>query len=211
MPTHRIAEVPITHPEYPAIDALGLRWYAVPCVSGMILSIGGIDYPCAPFNGYYMSTEIASRNLADENRYNLLPRIAEAIGASTTEGAPFWKDRALLELNRAVLRSFEAAGVTMLDHHTASAQYMDFDQRERAAGRASSADWAWIVPPQASPSCPVFHLRMRDLALVPNYYRSGADDGAALAQGYHDERRGATRLRWDRIKREFRDWRRLCE
>ena len=33
---------------------------AVPLVSGMILTIGEVDYPCAPFNGFYFGTEIAS-------------------------------------------------------------------------------------------------------------------------------------------------------
>lgn len=205
LPPSAIRQVPITHPTLPGIGALGLRWYTVPCVSGMILSIGGIDYPCAPFNGHYMTTEIASRDFADERRYDLLPAVATAIGA---QDDPLWKDRALLELNGAVLHSFQRAGVEIIDHHTASAQFMDFDQRERAAGRQVSADWAWIVPPQASAACPVFHLPMRDHAMVPNYYRVGSDDGAALAPNYYEDHRGRWRRRWDRWRREIHDWRR---
>ncbi len=173
LPPEARPEVRITHPDCPAFDALNLRWYRVPVVSGMVLTIGGIDYPCAPFNGYYMSTEIASRNFADENRYDLLPRVAAALGENVAAVPPLWKDRALLELNRAVLHSYSRAGVTMLDHHTASAQYMEFHQREKAAGRAPSAQWSWIVPPQASPACPVFHLPMTDQKMVPNYYPFG--------------------------------------
>ncbi|PZQ47621.1 MAG: nitric oxide synthase oxygenase [Rhodovulum sulfidophilum] len=208
IPPEARPEVRITLPGHPAFDALGLRWYAVPVVSGMILSIGGIDYPCAPFNGYYMSTEIASRNFADENRYDLLGPVARALGEDTSATPPLWKDRALLELNRAVLGSFAREGVTMVDHHAASAQFMEFNQREKAAGRVTSARWSWIVPPQASAACPVFHLAMTDQKMVPNFYRSGADDGAALRPNHYEERRHRYRQRLDRWKRELRDWRR---
>lgn len=208
IPPEARPEVRITHPSCPAFDALGLRWYAVPVVSDMILTIGGVDYPCAPFNGYYMATEIASRNFADENRYDLLRPVAAALGEDTSARVPLWKDRALLELNRAVLHSYAAAGVSMVDHHTASAQFMEFNQREKAAGRAPSALWSWIVPPQASPACPVFHLAMTDQKMVPNFYRSGADDGAHLRPSHYEERRHRYRQRLDRWKRELRDWRR---
>ncbi|MFZ9882751.1 MAG: nitric oxide synthase oxygenase, partial [Phycisphaerales bacterium] len=80
IPPGTVKEVPIRHPHIAALSELELRWYSVPCISGMILSIGGIDYPCAPFNGFYMGTEIASRNFTDERRYDLLPEVARAIG-----------------------------------------------------------------------------------------------------------------------------------
>lgn len=209
VPRSVVHEVAITHPQYPALDALGLRWYTVPCVSGMVLTIGGIDYPCAPFNGFYMGTEIASRNLADENRYDLLPQVAAAIGDPPGgDGPPLWKDRALLELNRAVLHSFERDGVTMVDHHTASEQYMEFVRREQACGRVPSGDWSWVVPPQAAPACPVFHLPMRDLRAVPNFYHSRASDGAGLAPSHDDETRHRLRVRWERLRRRWWNWRR---
>lgn len=50
---------------------LGLKWYALPAVSGMLLDCGGLEFPGVPFNGWYMSTEIA-RDLGDVNRYNML-------------------------------------------------------------------------------------------------------------------------------------------
>ena len=203
-------EVRIRHPDYPAFDELGLRWYPIPCVSGMILTIGGLDYPCAPFNGFYMATEIASRNFADENRYDMLASAARAFGFATHPSRDvFWKDRTLIELNRAVLESYRRAGVTIIDHHSASEQYMNFDRRERAAGRPPSGDWAWIVPPQASAGCPVFHLPMTDLAAVPNFYRSRATDGSALHETFSDEThktRMQERLR--DLRRRYRNWRR---
>ncbi|WP_375290150.1 nitric oxide synthase oxygenase [Qipengyuania sp.] len=210
IPADVAREVPIRHPEYPALAELGLRWYAVPCVSGMIMTIGGIDYPCAPFSGFYMATEIASRNFADENRYDMLLPAARAFGFATQRGQDmFWKDRTLIELNRAVLESYRSARVTIIDHHSASEQYMIFDRRERAAGRPPSGEWAWIVPPQASAGCPVFHLPMTDLGAVPNFYRSRATDGVALRETYSDETH-TTRVqdRMRRLRGRYRNWRR---
>lgn len=45
--------------------------------------IGGITYPTAPFNGWYMVTEIAVRNFTDTYRYNLLEKVAEAFEFDT--------------------------------------------------------------------------------------------------------------------------------
>lgn len=202
-------EVPIAHPDHPALTALGLRWYAVPCVTNMVLTIGGIDYPCAPFSGHYMATEIASRNLADERRYDLLPAVARALGLSVSDNAdPLWRDRALTELNAAVLHSFRAAGIEIVDHHRASAQFMDFVKLEQREGRAVSADWSWIVPPQASPACPVFHLPMQDRHAVPNFYASRALDGNALRVDLDRQRLGRWQLRFRRLQRRWWNWRR---
>lgn len=180
LPNEIVRQVPIRHPEYPELERLGLRWYAVPVVSDMILTIGGIDYPCAPFNGFYMCTEIASRNLVDRGRYDLLPSIAKAFDLEPYAASPFWRDTAVTELNRAVMHSFYEAGVTIVDHHSASDQFMRFCARETAGGRSVSAKWDWVVPPQASSLCEVFHLDMEDLHDVPNFYRSRASDGKSL-------------------------------
>ena len=204
LPAGAVREVAIAHPALPGIAALGLRWYTVPLVTDVILTIGGIDYPCAPFNGYYMATEIASRNLADVARYNLLERVAAAIGVDLAD--PLWRDQALVELNRAVLHSFAENGATIVDHHVASRQYLDFVRLEHAVGRVPSGNWEWIVPPQASAACPVFHLPMTDHGDVPNFYRSRALDGARLGPARLTEQRGRARRRLDRIKNRLRRW-----
>jgi nitric-oxide synthase len=206
LPKGLVREVAIRHPEHPKLERLGLRWYAVPCVSDMILSIGGVDYPCAPFNGWYMATEIASRNFLDTFRYNLLHDVAAAVGAEPDD--ELWQDRAVLELNRAVLHSFRQAGVRLVDHHQASAQYMEFDRAERSNDRSPSGDWAWIVPPQSSAVCPVFHHGMTDLKDVPNFYRSRVTDGAELRVSRSTEERGRLRVRAERWRNDWRDWRR---
>jgi len=178
LPEGTAQEIPIVHPTLPGLAALGLRWYAVPAVSSMTLTIGGIEYPCAPFNGFYMASEIASRNFIDATRYDLLAPAAAALGIAAR--GPLWKDRVVTELNEAVLHSFARAGVMILDHHAASEQFMEFFAKERSAGREPNGDWSWIVPPQASSACPVYHLPMQDRHLVPNYYGSVATDGARL-------------------------------
>ena len=66
-----------------------------------------------------MGTEIGARNLADHDRYNMLPAIAEIFNLDTTKHASLWRDRALVELNIAVLHSFKEDGVSIVDHHTA--------------------------------------------------------------------------------------------
>lgn len=51
---------------------LGLRWYTLPAVSGMVFDCGGLQFTAIPFNGWYMTTEIGTRNLGDPHRYNKL-------------------------------------------------------------------------------------------------------------------------------------------
>ncbi len=200
-------EITIKHPDSVEFNKLGLRWYAVPCISGMILTIGGIDYPCAPFNGFYMVTEIGSRDLADPMRYDMLSQVSRALGdVPENKGTLLWQDRALTELNRAVLYSFRQAGVMMLDHHTASENFRRFCQREHAAGRHVSADWRWIVPPHASSSCEVFHMPMQDLALIPNYYWNRSTDGLELTAYYEDLERSRWSRHMDYWKRKWRRW-----
>lgn len=206
VPDATIPEVRIEHPACPSITELDLRWYAVPFVSSMILTIGGIDYPCAPFNGHYLVTEIASRNLGDERRYGMLPAVAARLGLDPAGPDPMWRDAALLELNRAVLHSFRRDGWTIVDHHSASDQFMSFVSREHAAGRSPSADWAWVVPPQASSACSVYHLPMTDARAVPNFYGSRTLDGSTLGTVRQDReptRWGKWAARWRSLRLRF--------
>ncbi|GGP06955.1 nitric oxide synthase oxygenase [Nonomuraea glycinis] len=169
LPGDAVLEVPIVHPVYPWFADLGLRWHAVPAISGMCLEIGGVCYPCAPFNGWYMGAEIGARNLADSDRYNQLPVVAERLGLDTSTERSLWRDHALVELNVAVLHSFEAAGVTMTDHHTESGRFLTHLEREEKAGRTCPAEWSWIVPPISGGATPVFHRSYDNPTLTPNF------------------------------------------
>ncbi|MGP3969633.1 nitric oxide synthase oxygenase [Streptomyces sp. 6N223] len=170
IPRDLILEVPISHPDLPSITELGLRWHALPVISHMRLSIGGIDYPLAPFNGWYMGTEIGARNLVDPDRYDLLPFVAELLGLDTSSEETMWRDRALVELNVAVLHSFRAAGVKITDHHTESRRFLTHLAREESEGRIVPADWSWIVPPVSGGITPVFHRYYDEADQRPNFY-----------------------------------------
>lgn len=211
IPPERIREISITHCGFPGLADLGLKWYTVPLVTGHVMTIGGIDYPCAPFNGFYMGTEIGSRDFADKKRYDALNEVGQALNmkpGTATDG--LWKDRALTELNAAVLQSFQKAGVTILDHHSASDQFLKFHQREQAAGRCVAGDWRWIVPPQASSACEVFHLRMRNFHPVPNFYRDRGDDGLRMMPWYGDRYRRSPKVWLDRLARRWKIWKRMA-
>ncbi|MCM3173950.1 nitric oxide synthase oxygenase [Paenibacillus sp. MER 99-2] len=171
VPEEDIVEVTIEHPERPEIAELGMRWYGVPMIADMRLEIGGISYPAAPFNGWYMGTEIGARNLADTFRYNKLPVVAKALGLSTSSETTLWKDRALVELNVAVLHSFKKAGVSIVDHHTAASQFALFEQREEKAGRELTGDWVWLIPPVSPATTHIFHSSYRNEIVKPNFFR----------------------------------------
>jgi nitric-oxide synthase, bacterial len=171
LPADAVLEIAIRHPEYAWFADLGLQWYAVPVISDMYLEIGGVCYPAAPFNGWYMCTEIGSRDLGDTDRYDQLPVIAQQMGLSTSSDRTLWKDKAMTELNLAVLHSFAAAGVTISDHHTESVRFLQHVEREERYGRGCPADWTWIVPPAASSATAVFHRYYQDFDQTPNFYR----------------------------------------
>ncbi|MCX4803280.1 nitric oxide synthase oxygenase [Streptomyces sp. NBC_01214] len=184
LPRDLILEVPITHPDCPRIDDLGLRWHAVPVISNMRLRIGGIDYPLAPFNGWYMGTEIGARNLVDEDRYNLLPSVAACLGLDTSRESTLWRDRALVELNVAVLHSFHVAGARISNHHTESRNFLTHVGKEQRHGRSVPADWSWIVPPVSGGITPVFHRYYDDADRRPNFYPDDRErDGASGQNG----------------------------
>ena len=133
LPADAVLEVALEHPQFAWFADLGLRWYAVPVISDMYLEIGGVCYPAAPFNGWYMCTEIGSRDFGDADRYNQLPVIASYLGLSMASEQTLWKDKALTELNLAVLHSFNQAGVTITDHHTESDRFLRHLEREERA------------------------------------------------------------------------------
>ncbi|EJE02374.1 nitric oxide synthase oxygenase [Staphylococcus epidermidis] len=147
LPSDIVKEVSIHHEHYPKLSKLGLKWYAVPIISNMDLKIGGITYPTAPFNGWYMVTEIAVRNFTDTYRYNLLEKVAEAFEFDTLKNNSFNKDRALVELNHAVYHSFKADGVSIVDHLTAAKQFEMFERNEHQQNRDVTGKWSWLAPP----------------------------------------------------------------
>ncbi|HKC28377.1 MAG TPA: nitric oxide synthase oxygenase [Jatrophihabitans sp.] len=144
VPEAAVLEVPISHPTLSWFAELGLRWHAVPAISNMRLRIGGLNYSCAPFNGFYLVDEIATRNFGDADRYEQLALVARRMGLDTQSDGNFWQVRAAVELNTAVLHSFRAAGVRIAEPVSESALMAEFARREDTAGRPANGDWSWI-------------------------------------------------------------------
>ncbi|MFJ4923759.1 nitric oxide synthase oxygenase [Streptomyces sp. NPDC088725] len=174
LPADAVLEVPLTHPEFDWFAELCLRWHAVPAISDMRMEIGGVDYPACPFSGWYVGYEIGARNLADHDRYDVLPRVAARMRLDTSRDDTLWKDRALVELNRAVLHSFRRAGVHLVDHHTVTRQFVTHEAREQSSGYALSADKEWITPPLSACTTPVYRRTYTDLRARPNFYHQPA-------------------------------------
>jgi nitric-oxide synthase len=192
VPRQAVLEVPITHPDYGWFGELNLRWHAVPVISHMRLHIGGVDYSAAPFNGFYLGDEIASRNLADRDRYDQVREVARRMGLNLGSDRSLWRDRAVIELNRAVLHSFDATGVSITDHHSEAGHFMRFASMEETAGRCPHADWAWINAHPVPPQTPTFHRRWSDDQLQPNFWldeearrRASGEPAGRTLRGLH--------------------------
>jgi len=102
---------------------LGLRWHAVPAISNMCLEIGG--------NGH------RDRRPQPGRRRPLRPAAPgrERLGLDTGRERSLWRDRVLVERILAVLACFDAAGVTIADHHTESSRFLTHLTREERARR----------------------------------------------------------------------------
>ena len=77
-------------PRIPAIGELGMEWFALPGVSARLFEAGGIQFPAAPFSGWYSLPEVGTRNLLDRQRYNMSEEIGRAMGldVSTNQHKP---------------------------------------------------------------------------------------------------------------------------
>jgi nitric-oxide synthase len=169
IPSELILEIPLTHPTLDWFEDLGLKWYGLPAVSSMMFDVGGLQFTAAPFNGWYMSTEIGCRNMCDTHRLNMLEPVAQGMGLDTRTPVTLWKDKAMVEVNVAVLHSFQQKGVTIVDHHTASESFMKHLENEVRLRHGCPADWVWIVPPLSGSATPVFHQEMALYYLKPSY------------------------------------------
>ncbi|KAM3415165.1 hypothetical protein BST61_g10287 [Cercospora zeina] len=163
--------VRINHPDYElAFEKLGLRWVPAPALSQLGFDIGGVQYTATPFIGWFMDAEIGVRNLADQFRYNVLPKLVVALGWAEDEDAfdqaPEHErlaklSKAQAELTYAVFHSYREAGVMMSDSLTASSMYCNFDDEHlREKGYRLPANAYWLAPPQGS--------------IVPIWHRGGA-------------------------------------
>ncbi|XP_059511074.1 nitric oxide synthase, brain isoform X1 [Stegostoma tigrinum] len=169
IPSELILEVPLRHPKFTWFKDLNLKWYGLPAVSNMLLDIGGLEFTACPFSGWYMGTEIGVRDFCDVSRYNVLENVAKKMGLDTRKTSSLWKDQALVEINIAVLYSFQANKVTIVDHHSATESFMKHMENEYRCRGGCPADWVWIVPPMSGSITPVFHQEMLNYQLSPSF------------------------------------------
>ncbi|XP_017162270.1 nitric oxide synthase 1 isoform X1 [Poecilia reticulata] len=169
IPEDLILEVPIIHPKFEWFKDLGLKWYGLPAVANMLLEIGGLEFTGCPFSGWYMGTEIGVRDFCDSSRYNILEDVANKMGLDTRKTSSLWKDQALVEINIAVLYSFQTCKVTIVDHHSATESFMKHMENEYRVRGGCPGDWVWIVPPMSGSITPVFHQEMLNYRLTPSF------------------------------------------
>uniref|UniRef100_A0A670KAH4 Nitric oxide synthase n=1 Tax=Podarcis muralis TaxID=64176 RepID=A0A670KAH4_PODMU len=169
IPPELVLEVPIRHPKFAWFKDLGLQWYGLPAVSNMLLEIGGLEFSACPFSGWYMGTEIGVRDYCDNSRYNILEEVAKKMNLDMRKTSSLWKDQALVEINIAVLYSFQSDKVTIVDHHSATESFIKHMENEYRCRGGCPADWVWIVPPMSGSITPVFHQEMLNYRLTPSF------------------------------------------
>jgi len=168
--THRYT-INIRHPDYDFFEELQLEWFAIPAVVNMYLDVGGHRFRNVPFNGWFLSYEVATLDLAHHKRYNVLPEIAEAMNLDTSQDEPLWKEQAHLALHRACLYSFKKAGATLMTHHKVCEEFMDFWQFESTKRGYMPGNWKWLVP-ATSAALTDLYLRgntIREFTLKPAF------------------------------------------
>ena len=168
--------VDIAHPTEPEITDLGLKWYAIPTVSSMMLEAGGIQYTCTQVAGFFQDTEISVMNLLAESRYNLMEPIGRKLKLDVSKNSTYWKCTVATELTKAVYHSFQQARVTIDDHISLSDKFNSFMKEEIRTRGGCPSDWLWVVPPMSSGLTPNFHHEMLRYTLSPSYeYQAGPE------------------------------------
>ncbi|KAI8499619.1 Nitric oxide synthase, brain [Branchiostoma belcheri] len=168
IPKDIVMEVNITHPKYDWFEELGIKWYCLPAVSNMLFDCGGLEFTAAPFSGWYMGTEVG-RDLCDVNRLNITEEVGRRMGLDIARNSSLWKDAVLVEVNIAVLHSFQRSNATIMDHHTASESFMKHLENEQRLRGGCPSDWVWIVPPMSASLTEVFHQEMANYHVRPSF------------------------------------------
>ena len=168
IPAHQVCEVVVQHPRIQLVERLGMIWYAAPVISNMVLVIGGITYPAAPFGGWFQLWEIAE-DLGV--RYGKLPELAKTLLLDMTD--PLWLDEALLELMRSIRHSYTSDNIMIDHHHRMARKHKQLAERMRASDMRLPADPEVAVPPVSE--CVTATFRDSHVAVPrwPNFVRRG--------------------------------------
>lgn len=108
-----------------------LNFLLLPSVDGKNEQLDQLLLTFTFLNQRYMVTEIACRDLCDTNRYNILKLVGERLGLDIRANTTLWKDITVTEVTVSVLDSFQKAGVTIVDHHTAAESFMKHLENEQ--------------------------------------------------------------------------------
>ncbi len=152
VPLECAPEVWIHHPEYPELADLNMRWYPIPAVCALDMTIGGIVYSAVPFNGWYANTEVL-RDLTDASRYNMLVPVARALGLDpdTKSGdEPLWKDEVMAALNKAIYHSFKVSKIAMIGQHNLIDMFWEWYKDEMRHRQYCPVNYKWVIPPMSS-------------------------------------------------------------
>ena len=182
LPKEVVHEIKIEHPDFPSMKDLGLKWAAVPAITNFMMNLGGIKYPCAPFNGWFLSTEVV-RNLIE--RYDVTNLLAPILGINLDD--KLIKAKVSLELETAILHSFEKEKFTVVDPIGVGESFLTHCKRERKSGRECPAQWSWIGGLLGSTN-PTWHLEMRDFKKCPQYDYCCDPSELVSLQGFNKKR-----------------------
>src|SRR5262249_22188372 len=117
-------------------------------------------------------TEIGARNLADTDRYDLLPVVAERIGLDMSSDRTLWRDRAVGGVDRAVVAAVGRAGGPVSRHPPPAQRLPAPIARASRAGRETPGVGGGIVRRLSGAPTGVFHRHCAGPALTPNFYRA---------------------------------------
>uniref|UniRef100_Q27571-2 Isoform 2 of Nitric oxide synthase n=1 Tax=Drosophila melanogaster TaxID=7227 RepID=Q27571-2 len=107
--------------------------------------------------------------IGDPMNVEFTETVALKMQLDTRTPTSLWKDKAVVEMNIAVLHSYQSRNVTIVDHHTASESFMKHFENESKLRNGCPADWIWIVPPLSGSITPVFHQEMALYYLKPSF------------------------------------------
>eukprot|EP00985_Skeletonema_marinoi_P017024 scaffold9252_cov160-Skeletonema_marinoi.AAC.15 len=194
VPLECAPEVHIHHPEHPELSELNMRWYPIPAVCALDLTIGGIVYSAVPFNGWYANTEVL-RDLTDVSRYNMLVPVARALGLDpdTKPGdEPLWKDEVMTVLNKAVYHSFKVSKIAMIGHHQLIDMFWVWYNDEMRHRRYCPVNWnwKWVIPPMSSSTNEAYLglNKALEYTLKPAYVGVGGKNFLTLEREYFGNR-----------------------
>ena len=93
------------------------------------------------------------------------------MGLDTSKNISLWKDKVSVEMNYAILHSFQKAGVSIVDQFSASEQFQEHFNNEVRERGGCPADWVWLTPSLSGSLTTLWHQEMLHYHLTPSYER----------------------------------------